>query len=52
MTTQARIVTQQAVSMLLEDYLSDTQKDEMAQAIMDAYWESRRRSQVKNDTTT
>ena len=51
MTTQARIVTQQAVSMLLEDYLSDTQKDEMAQAIMDAYWESRRRSQIKNDTT-
>ena len=51
MTPQARIVTQQAIPMLLEDYLSDTQKDEMTRAIMDAYWESRRRSQIKNDTT-
>lgn len=52
MTTQTRIATQQVVALLLDDSLSDVQKDEMAHAIMDAYWESRHRSQVKNNTTT
>ena len=50
--TQARMLTQQAASFMLGDYLSDAQKDAMAQAIMDAYWESRRKSREKNDTTT
>ncbi|MBQ8962292.1 MAG: helix-turn-helix transcriptional regulator [Clostridia bacterium] len=50
--TQARMLTQQAVSFMSGDYLSDAQKDAMAQAIMDAYWESRRKSREKNDTTT
>ena len=49
--TQARLLTQQAVSLMSGDYLSDAQKDAMAQAIMDAYWESRRKSREKNDTT-
>lgn len=49
--TQARLMTQQAVSLMSGDYLSDEQKDAMAQAIMDAYWESRRKSREKNDTT-
>lgn len=47
---QARILTQQVVSLMLGEYLPDVQKDEMAQAIMDAYWESRQRSWGKNDT--
>lgn len=50
--TQARLLTQQAVSLMSGDYLSDAQKDAMAQAIMDAYWESRRKRREKNDTTT
>ena len=50
--TQCQMITQQAVSLLLDDHLPDAQKDDMVQAILDAYWESRRRSQVKNDTTT
>ena len=50
--TQRQMITQQAVSLLLDDHLPDTQKDDMVQAILDAYWESRRRSPVKNDTTT
>lgn len=48
--TQARILTQQVVSLMLGEYLPDVQKDEMAQAIMDAYWESRQRRREKNDT--
>ena len=50
--TQARLLTQQVVSLMSGDYLSNAQKDAMAQAIMDAYWESRRKSREKNDTTT
>ena len=50
--TQARLLTQQAVSLMSSDYLSDAQKDSMVQAIMNAYWESRRKSREKNDTTT
>ena len=49
--TQARLLTQQAVSLMSGDYLYDAQKEAMAQAIMDAYWESRRKSREKNDTT-
>ena len=52
MTTQVLIATKQVAALLLGDSLSDIQKDEMAQAIMDAYWESRRKSREKNDTTT
>ena len=50
--TQCQMITQQAASLLLDDHFPDAQKDDMVQAILDAYWESRRRSQVKNDTTT
>ena len=50
--TQARIVTKQVVSLFSDSFLSDTLKDEIAQTIMDAYWESRRKSREKNDTTT
>ena len=50
--TQCQMFTQQAISLLLDDHLPDAQKDDMVQAILDAYWESRRRSQVKNDTKT
>ena len=50
--TQCQMITQQAVSLLLDDHLPDAQKDDMVQAILDAYWESRRRSPIKNDTTT
>ena len=50
--TQCQTITQQVISLLLDDHLPDTQKDDMVQAILDAYWESRRRCQVKNDTTT
>ncbi len=52
METQCQMITQQAVSLLLDDHLPDAQKDDMVQAILDAYWESRRRSPIKNDTTT
>lgn len=52
MTTQMRIATQQVATLLLSDSLSDVQKDVMAHAIMDAYWESRQKSREKNDTTT
>lgn len=51
MVTQARIVTQQVISLLLGEYLPDEQKDDMVHAIMDAYWESRQRNREKNDTT-
>lgn len=50
--TQCQMITQQAVSLLLDDHLPDAQKDDMVQAILNAYWESRHRSQAKNDTTT
>ena len=43
MATQMRIATQQVVTLLLGNSLSDAQKDEMTHAIMDAYWESRRK---------
>lgn len=49
---EMQMLTQQVVSILLDDHLPDQKKDDMVRAIMDAYWESRRRSQVKNDTTT
>lgn len=52
METQCQMITQQAISLLLDDHLPDAQKDDMVQAILDAYWESRRRSPIKNDTTT
>ena len=47
--TQAQIVTQQVISILLGEYLDDDQKDEMVHAIMDAYWESKRKNREKND---
>ena len=49
--TQARIITQQVISILLGEYLPDEQKDEMVHAIMDAYWESKQRNREKNDMT-
>ena len=49
--TQARILTHQVVSLLYEDYFPSDDKDMMVKAIMDAYWESRRRSQSENDAS-
>ena len=48
----ARILTQQIVSLMLDEHLPGVCKDEMAQTIMNAYWESRRRNHEENDTTT
>ena len=49
---QAQILTRKVTSLLYEDGFPSDGKDMMVKAIMDAYWESRRRCQVKNDTTT
>lgn len=49
---QAQMLTQQLIALLQGDELSDAEKDTLARAIMDAYWESRRKSREKNDTTT
>lgn len=48
----ARILTQQIVSLMLDEHLPGVCKDEIAQTIMNAYWESRRRNHEENDTTT
>ena len=48
----ARILTQQMVSLMLDEHLPGVCKDEMAQTIMNAYWESRRRNHEENDTAT
>lgn len=48
----ARILTQQIVFLMLDDQLPGVCKDEMAQTIMNAYWESRRRNHEENDMTT
>lgn len=48
---QAQMLTHQVISLLNEDGLSDVDKDMMVKAIMDAYCESRRRSQSENDVS-
>ena len=48
----ARVLTQQIVSLMLDEHLPGVCKDEMAQTIINAYWESRRRNHEENDTTT
>ena len=48
----ARILTQQIVSLMLDEHLPGVCKDEIAQTIMNAYWESRRRNHEENDTAT
>lgn len=49
---QAQMLAQQLITLLQGDDLSDAEKDTLTHAIMDAYWESRRKSREKNDTTT
>lgn len=48
---QAQLLTQKFIVLLRGDDLSDTEKDTLTHAIMDAYWESRRKNLEKNDTT-
>ncbi len=49
---QAQLLAQQLIALLQSDDLSDAEKDTLTQSIMDAYWDSRRKSREKNDTTT
>lgn len=48
---QAQLLTHRVVSLLYESGLSDITKDMMVKTIMDAYWETRCRSQNENDTS-
>ena len=49
---QAQMLTQQLIALLQGDDLSNAEKDMLTREIMDAYWEARRKSREKNDTTT
>ena len=49
--TQARILTRQVVAALSDETLPEEEKDKMARAIMNAYWESKKIHGEQSDRT-
>ena len=49
MTTQVRVLTRQVVSLLNDEGFPDAEKDDIAQTIMNAYWDSKTKKREKND---